>query len=210
LRSADATTLFRVFLAILAIYLVIIKFNPFVIIILLAVAIILDAIDGFFALYEVSKGKIGFLTYLKHSLGDKKAKEHVAKYKAEISKIAPAGARIDVAGDRIIEFGFWMLFLYLHIVPLWIVIAVVIRHAFADALMGAKGTSMKAKTSIARRLYTSNLSRWGINVVKFVTFSYLVLVYVAGYPALIGTVLVYVLFAFIMLRGAAEIYEALI
>ena len=40
------------------------------------------------------------------------------------------------------------------------------------------------------------------------TFAYLPFVYISGYPIIVGYVLVTVLVAYIMLRGAAELYES--
>ena len=64
------------------------------------------------------------------------------------------------------------------------------------------------KTGFAKAVYSSNIGRGFVNVVKFVTFAYLPFVYISGYPIIVGYVLVAVLVAYIMLRGAAELYES--
>ena len=115
---------------------------------------------------------------------------------------------MDIAGDRVAEYSMWVVFTYLHIIPLIILLLIIVRHSFADAMMGAKGTSSKMKSPFARAIYSSNTSRAVINALKFITFAYLILVYVNSYPILIGYVLVGALFTFIMLRGTAEIYES--
>ncbi len=209
MRSADAVTLLRVPLILLLAYMVFVKFSALADIILMAIIFAMDALDGFYAVKEAGKGSVSFYQYLSAALGNAAAKARVSALKKKIKSIAPYGPRLDVAGDRVIEYTLWVLFTYLHIVPLIILLLVVVRHSFADALMGAKGTSSKMKTKFASVIYSSNLWRGGINVVKFVTFAYLVMVYVSGYPIDIGYILVGILFTYIMLRGAAEIYESL-
>lgn len=202
-------TYLRTALVIIVAYLVIFKFNPYLIIFLLAVAMLSDAIDGYFAVRDESKGKISFFTYVKATTGNKRAWEAVHTIKQNVSKSAPYGPRIDVAGDRISEYVLWVTFAFLGIVPLFILFVIIIRHSFADALLGARGTSSKMHSKIAKALYASNASRAGIQITKFVAFSYLVLVYVAKYPLWLGYVLIGILTIYILARGVAEIYEAM-
>ncbi len=208
IRSADLVTYLRTALIIALAYLVIVRFNAFIIIFLLAVAMLSDAIDGYFAVREESNGKIGFITYVRAATGNKKEWDIVHKIKQKASESAPYGPRIDIAGDRISEYVLWVTFTYLGIVPLFVLFIIIIRHSFADALLGAKGTSSKMHSKIARALYASNASRAGIQITKFVTFAYLTLVYVLEYPLWIGYILIGILTAYILIRGIAEIYEA--
>ncbi len=198
IRSADMVTYLRTALIILVAYLVIVRFNDVVIIVLFAIAILSDAIDGYFAVREASNGKISFLTYFRATTGNKTAWAKVHAIKQKASKSAPYGPRIDIAGDRISEYVLWVTFVFLHIVPLFILFIIIIRHSFADALLGAKGTSSKMKSKIAKVIYASNASRAGIQITKFVTFSYLVLVYVASFPISIGYVLIGILTVYIV------------
>lgn len=209
MRSADAATLLRTALAILVVYLIIVKFYPIATILLIAIVMALDGVDGYLAVSEASSGKIGFFTYMKSSMGNPTAKKIVGSVKKKISKSAPHGPRMDVAGDRVVEYSLWIVFTYVHILPIYVILIVLIRHSFVDALMAAKGTSSKMRTGLAQKLYSSNIARGGINVVKFVTFSYLVLMYVSNYPAIIGYILVIILVLYILARGAAEAYESL-
>jgi hypothetical protein len=101
-----------------------------------------------------------------------------------------------------------VVFSFLAIEPVFVVLIVIIRHSVADALMASKGTSSKMKTPTARALTSSSFARGAKNVLKFVTFSYLILVYSAGFPILPGYVLVAALVALILASGAAEIYES--
>ncbi|MEM0094505.1 MAG: hypothetical protein QW046_01335 [Candidatus Micrarchaeaceae archaeon] len=209
MRSADAVTIGRIPIMFLLVYMIIFKFNAFVDIIIIALIFLMDALDGYFAVREASGNSVSFSEYVMASLGKSSAKARIKKIKESVSKIAPYGPRLDIAGDRIIEYSFWILFTYLSIVPLYILLLIVIRHSLADALMGARGTSSKLKTKFARVIYSSALFRGGINVAKFVTFSYLVLVYLLAYPIWIGYLLIGILFTYIMVRGAAEIYEGI-
>lgn len=208
MRSADATTLIRVMLIVFVAYLILAKFNPIAIIILIGIALLLDAVDGFFAVNEASKGRVSFGMYIDSLRGDPKSRNIVNGFKKELSKTAKFGPRMDVAGDRAVEYILWAVYTYVNVIPLFILFIVIIRHSFVDAFMAAKGTSSKMKTNFARAVYSSNLGRGGINVVKFLAFSYLSLVYIWAYPAWIGYVLVAILLAYILLRGAAEVLEA--
>ncbi len=208
MRSADAVTLIRVGIIVVVAYLVLTKFNPIIIAILIAIAMLLDAVDGYFAIREASAGKIGFGKYISAALGDKKAKQSVSNYKKKLASISKYGARIDVAGDRAVEYILWMVYVYTGVLPFLVIVIVVIRHSFVDAVMAARGTSSKMKTKFAQLVYSSNLGRGGINVVKFLTFAYLAFVYIWLYPDWIGHALAAILLIYIILRGIAEIYEA--
>ncbi len=208
MRNADIATLIRVLLIVLVAYLILAKFNPIAIIILIAVALLLDAVDGFLAVNQESHGAVGLATYISSLRGNAKAKQLVKGIKQRMSRSARFGPRMDVAGDRAVEYILWAVYTIAGVVPLFVLIIIIIRHSFVDAFMAAKGTSSKMKTKFAQIVYSSNLWRGGINVVKFLTFAYLSLVYVWDYPIWIGYVLITILVAYILLRGAAEICEA--
>lgn len=208
MRSADASTILRILLVLFVIYLVILKVNPIITITLLAIAFILDGVDGYLAIRESSKGKISLSMYINYALGSKENAKQIKSIKQNIGKTAKHGPRFDVAADRITEYSFWILFTFLNIIPLFVILIIIIRHSLVDAFLGAKGTSSKAKSSAARIFYTSNASRALINVLKFVTFSYLILVFTAAFPIYIGYILVFLTVLLIVIRGTAEIYES--
>ena len=207
MRSADASTIFRVGLVLLVIFLAAIGFNPLVSIALLALAFVLDGVDGYLALREASGGRLGPLEYLDYAISGANTRR-IRALKEKTAKIARYGPRLDVAGDRITEYSFWGAFTVFGIVPLFVLIIIIIRHSIADALLGAKGTSSRMRTGFARALYSSNASRGAVNVLKFVTFSYFILAYVSGFPMVFAYVLMAVLVIFIVARGAAEVYES--
>ena len=150
MRTADFITLVRIALIIPIVYLVLLKVNPIIPITLFVIAILFDGLDGFAALYSQSKGKIGFMEYLKYSLGDETNAKKIKDLKTSIGETAKHGPRMDIAGDRIMEYSMWALFLFVDIVPLIIVLAIIMRHSIADALMAARGTSSKMKTRFAQ------------------------------------------------------------
>ena len=209
MRLADAITLLRTALIIAVAYMIIFKLYPYLIVAIIAFAMLLDGVDGYAALWQESGGEISFAEYLKAASGNALIAKKVKKIKERIQKHAPHGPRMDVAGDRIVEYVFWILFTYLRIIPLFVLFIIVVRHSFADALMGARGTSSKMKTRFAKAVYSSNISRGGVNVLKFLAFSYLSLVYTLNYPAMPGYALVVILVSLVLLRGAAEIYESI-
>lgn len=208
MRHADIATMFRIALAPIIAYTVLLQVNPAIPILLFAIALVSDGIDGLLALSEASKGKIDLATYLKYALGDATSSRLVARYKSKIGRESPHGLRMDIAGDRILEYSLWMLFTYVQILPFYVILLIIGRHSVADALMAGKGTSSKAKTRFAKIMYSSKASRLVANVLKFVTFSYLMLVYISGWNLPVGYALASLLVTFVMLRGAAEIYES--
>ena len=208
MRAADGATYFRVALGIFAAYLIIIKSNPILIALLIAVTMILDAVDGYLAVWQASKGRVSLIDYLRSAAGNAKYAKQIKAIKQKVSESARFGPRIDIAGDRVVEYVFWITYSFVNVIPLFVLILIVIRHSFVDAFMAARGTSSKMKTRFAQVVFASNLWRSGINVVKFLAFSYLAFVYVWAYPAWIGYVLVTILVAYILLRGAAEIYDS--
>ncbi len=208
MRSADAATLIRVVIALAAAWLVLLKYNPWVIALMIGLAMLLDAVDGYFAVSEASGGKVGIIDYIGYALGSKKKAFKVNSYRAKVKATAKFGARMDIAGDRIMEYAFWIVFTYLGLLPLGVLFLIMIRHSFVDALMGEKGTSSKMNTSFASVVYSSKIGRLITPVLKFLAFAYLAFVYVSGYPIMVGYALVGLLLFFILLRGAAEAYEA--
>lgn len=207
MRNADVATVIRVLMVFFVAYFIIIKINPVYDVLILLIAFLLDGFDGYLAIREASNGKITFIMYIKASRGDSKYKKEVKELKEGISKRYPHGPRMDVAGDRAVEYALWAVFTYLNILPLFVILIVIFRHSFVDGLMAAKGTSNKMKSRFARIFYSSNISRGGVNVVKFLTFSYLILVYVSNFPIIYGYILTAILLMYIILRGTAEVYE---
>ncbi len=210
MREADEITLLRTVLVFPIAYMILSKFQPaWITIVLMVVMFVMDALDGYAAVKEKSRGEVTMLEYAMAALGDMVARHKVSGYKAKKGKGDSYGPRLDIAGDRVTEYILWIVFVAVNIVPLFVLMLIVVRHSFADALMGARGTSSKMKSRFARLVYSSNIGRGGVAVVKVVTFSYLTLVYTSGWNLTVGYALTAVLAAYILIRGAAEIYESL-
>ncbi len=209
MRSADLTTIIRSIIILIVAYLVIIKFNLYFNIFLLIIAIVLDGVDGFLAIKEIDNS-FSFLSYIKAQvLNNKKEKEKIKKLKLLTKEKAKYGARLDVAGDRIIEYTIFSLFVYLHFIPLLFLLISFFIHSFADALMGSKGTSSKMKTKLASIFYTSNWSRALANLLKIASFSMLIFSYQTGLFYQFTFALTTLLLIFIILRGSIEIFESI-
>ncbi|MGC8479184.1 MAG: CDP-alcohol phosphatidyltransferase family protein [Candidatus Micrarchaeia archaeon] len=209
MRSADFATVFRVLLVFISVYLIILKINPLLIIFLLLIAFILDGVDGYLAIREESKNTVSFISYINSFKKSSQNKKKIKEIKESISKKHKHGPRMDVAGDRAIEYALWSVFIYLNVLPFFVILIVIFRHSFVDAIMGAKGTSNKMKTKLGRIVYSSSIGRGGVNVVKFLTFSYLTFVYVSDFPIFFGYILTGILLLYIVVRGVAEVVESL-
>ena len=210
MRTADSITLLRTLLVIPVAYAILVKFSPALVVLAIAIIFLSDALDGYAAIREASRGSIGFLDYIKgEALGNSGMHRRIARLKPLLKRHARYGARIDVAGDRATEYIFWIVFIYTGIVPLFILFLIVLRHSFVDGLMGQKGTSSRMRSRFAQAIYSSPAGRSGVGALKAITFSYLSLVYMLKYPAIIGYVLVALLFAYIMIRGLAEIHDSI-
>ncbi len=208
MRSADEATLLRSLLIILVAYLVIINFNVFVNIILLIIAIVLDGIDGYLAMRDYEK--ISFIDYIMISISkNKEKKDIIREAKHRSSQNVSYGARLDIAGDRIIEYTIFALFVYLHFLPFYVLLISLFIHSFADALMGSRGTSSKMQTRMARIFYTSNWSRGVANILKILSFSLLIFSYQTRQIIDITYIFTGLLLLFIVLRGLIEIYESI-
>ncbi|MEM0074348.1 MAG: CDP-alcohol phosphatidyltransferase family protein [Candidatus Micrarchaeaceae archaeon] len=199
MRSADAVTIFRVLLVFAIAYLIYLKFNAAALVLLILVAFLLDEVDGYLALGS----KTNFIKYITIEAHGK----HVYK-EEDVAKLPKYGSALDIAGDRITEYTFWIAFAFLHVVPLFILFIVIIRNSLSDAFVStSKKTFHNMRTGFGKIAY-SHLARGAIGASKAVVFSYLTLVFVLGWPKVIGYVLVAYLITFFLLRGAAEIYEA--
>jgi phosphatidylglycerophosphate synthase len=202
MRSADIVTAVRLALVFIIAYFIIIHIDAALVVLLLLVMFGLDNLDGYFAVSR-NPSMADFLSYTKREL---KGKENS---KSKSAKRPPKyGAALDIAGDRITEYTFWILFTWLYIIPLYVVLIIMTRNCLADALTLSKGKTFSKMHSAFGRVASSHKSRASYQVVKSSAIIYLTLVYLAAWPIWIGYALVAAAVAFSLLRGAAEIYEA--
>ncbi len=202
MRQADITTLLRLPLLLIVIYTIVARANPLIVLFAIAVLFISDAADGYMG------------TQHRHTLPDFThyllEEAHLAKRRERKRAQAPGYAPfLDIAVDRIIEYAFWLTFTYLQILPWFVVVIIFVRNTIADALVFRKGRTFSTMESRFGRLASSHISRGAYAIIKAVNFAYLAMVAVASWPISVGYVATTVVVAFSLLRGAAEISEAL-
>ncbi|MCL5239675.1 MAG: hypothetical protein M1286_04390 [Candidatus Marsarchaeota archaeon] len=202
MRSADATTLLRLPLLAIVIYAILVRAGAVAVLLALALLFASDAADGYMG------------TDHRHTLSDfvhyLLEEAHLAR-KRERRRPTPPGyaAYLDIAVDRVVEYGLWLAFTALYLLPWYVIVIVFIRNTIADALVVGKKKNFGNMKSGFGRIASSHISRGAYAILKAVNFGYLALVAVAAWPIGIGYVLTIGVVAFSLLRGAAEISEAL-
>ncbi len=203
MRSADIVTLLRFPLLLLVAYAIYIKVNAIAVVLLIVLLFASDAFDGYFA----SMGE--------HSLPDMAAyliHEATGRgKKKEFPKDMPSyGAWLDIGMDRVVEYVLWLLFVYVAIIPLFVFAIIFVRNTIADSLVMRKKKNFSKMHSGFGRIASSHVSRGAYGALKAINFVYLALVFVSGWPVAEAYVLTGAVVVFSLVRGAAEIYEALI
>ncbi len=138
------------------------------------------------------------------------------------------GAMFDILGDRVVEQIYWLLFLALHWVPLWMVMAVIVRGVLVDGFRAiateqgytAFGSTSMMQSPLGILLVSSRFSRWTYAACKAVAFSLVILVHMPG-PGLAGirdpwqhqlewpvTIALYATVAFCLIRGLPVLIES--
>ena len=130
-------------------------------------------------------------------------------YAAKKERKTTYGARLDIAGDRAIEYVFWILYTYIGLLPLYVVFIIVLRNSFADAFVLAKNRSFARMKTGLGRIASSHISRGAYGALKAITFTYLALVFVAAWPISVGYALVGATVTYSVIRGVAEVEDAL-
>ena len=100
------------------------------------------------------------------------------------------GAIFDIAGDRVVEMVFWIVFAHLHVIPVWIPIAMVTRGFLIDAMrsLGLKegktafGANTMMRSPVTKWLTGSRFMRAFYGVAKVLAFGFLTGLYGARLP----------------------------
>ena len=100
------------------------------------------------------------------------------------------GAIFDIAGDRVVEMVFWIVFAYLDVIPVWIPIAMVTRGFMVDALRSlglregktAFGPNTMMRSPETKWLTGSRFMRGFYGVAKVLAFGFLAGLYGARLP----------------------------
>lgn len=116
---------------------------------------------------------------------------YVARKLNEASKL---GAVIDILGDRVVEYLYWLYFFSFHWVPLWVPLLVIIRGVVVDGFRAialehgftAFGSSSMMRSPVGILLVSSRFSRWSYAVFKAIAFSFMILVHHPDLPALLS------------------------
>ncbi len=203
MRSADMVSLLRLPLLAFLVYLVLIRFNPVVVVLVLFFLFISDAFDGYFA----TLGKHTLPDFLGYFWNEAMGRKKTKKFPKKMPKYA---AYLDIAIDRIIDYTLWGLFTLLGLLPLIVIVVVFIRNTISDFLVVRSGKTFAKMHSAFGRIASSHIIRGANSALKAINFAFLALVFIAGWPIAIAYVLTAITVALILLRGAAEIYEALL
>jgi CDP-diacylglycerol--glycerol-3-phosphate 3-phosphatidyltransferase len=100
------------------------------------------------------------------------------------------GAVFDIAGDRVVEMTFWVVFAHLGIIPVWIPLAMIARGFMIDAMrsLGLKegktafGTNSMMRSPITQWLTGSRFMRAFYGVAKVLAFGFLAGLFGARLP----------------------------
>jgi CDP-diacylglycerol--glycerol-3-phosphate 3-phosphatidyltransferase len=92
------------------------------------------------------------------------------------------GGILDIAGDRVVEMAYWIVFAVLNWIPVWIPLLYLVRGTFVDALrsrasekgLTAFGAHTMMHSKIGKFLVASNFSRFTYAVAKAVAFCFLI------------------------------------
>jgi len=100
------------------------------------------------------------------------------------------GAIFDIAGDRVVEMTFWVVYAHLNLVPLWVPLAMLTRGFLVDALRstGYKegktpfGANTMMRSPLTKWLTGSRFMRGFYGVAKVLAFGFLAGLYGARLP----------------------------
>ncbi len=202
MRNADLVTSLRILFLFAVLYAIVVKVNAVAVVLLVILLFLSDTLDGYMATLGGHSPQDFILYMIDEARGIKKKK---------FPKTMPAyAAYFDIAVDRVVEYGFWLLFIYLALLPWFVFVIVFARNTLADFLVLRRGKSFSSMHTGFGRIASSHVSRGAYGALKALAFIYLALVFIAGLPLIVGYAMVALVVAFSLLRGAAEIYEALV
>ncbi len=201
MRSADLATTLRIIMIFAAAYLLLVKPQYYAVaVFLIIVSFALDFVDGYLALGR----KHNFFSYL-----SSEARGIKTYTKKDTEKLPKYGSAFDIAGDRITEYVLWLAFTFTGIVPIFVIFVIVTRNALSDAFTLSMKKNFHAMHSKFGKIASSHISRGIYGTTKALMFVYLSLIYALNLPLDIGYALIGIVVTYSLLRGAAEIYEAL-
>jgi len=141
----------------------------------------------------------------------------------KLNQTTKLGATLDIAGDRVVEMAYWIVFAILGWIPAWIPLLFLVRGTFVDAIraqaseqgLTAFGEKTMMESGLGKFLVSSNFSRGAYAVVKAVAFCLLIAANIAGvqqspYGQIVSSVAIYCAYAsaaFCVIRGLPVLVE---
>ena len=138
----------------------------------------------------------------------------------KLKQSSKLGGILDIAGDRVVELAYWILFATLQWIPVWVPLLFVVRGIFVDAIrshaseMGytAFGEKTMMQSGIGKFLVASNFSRFSYAVAKALAFCLVIAAHTEKGAAWglnpWALFLVYFSCAFCIIRGLPVILES--
>jgi CDP-diacylglycerol--glycerol-3-phosphate 3-phosphatidyltransferase len=129
------------------------------------------------------------------------------------------GGMLDIAGDRVVEIAYWIVFATLGWIPVWVPLLFLVRGTFVDSIrafasqkgMTAFGEKTMMKSGLGKFLVASNFSRFSYAIAKAFAFCLMIAAHTTyGATTIIPQVadfLVYFSCAFCIIRGLPVLIE---
>jgi phosphatidylglycerophosphate synthase len=100
----------------------------------------------------------------------------------KLNQATKMGAVLDIAGDRVVEMAYWIVFATLGWIPVWVPLLFLVRGTFVDAIRAqaseqgftAFGEKTMMESPIGKFIVASNFMRFGYAVVKAVAFALMI------------------------------------
>jgi CDP-diacylglycerol--glycerol-3-phosphate 3-phosphatidyltransferase len=139
----------------------------------------------------------------------------------KLNQATKLGAVLDIAGDRVVEMAYWIVFASLGWIPVWVPLLFLVRGTFVDAIRAyaseqgftAFGEKTMMQSAIGKFLVASNFSRFTYAVAKALAFCFLIaartsLASASHLPEIAANAFLYIACAFCVIRGLPVLIEA--
>ena len=140
----------------------------------------------------------------------------------KLNQTSKLGAILDIAGDRVVEMAYWIVFAVLNWIPVWIPLLFLVRGTFVDAMRAqasekgftAFGDKTMMETPLGKFLVASNFSRFTYAIVKAVAFCLIIATHTqfalesAPWINPVAMACAYAACAFCMVRGLPVLIES--
>ncbi len=137
----------------------------------------------------------------------------------KLNQCTKLGAVLDIAGDRVVEMLYWIVFAVLGWIPPWVPIVFLVRGTFVDAIRAqvaeqgftAFGAKTMMQSPVGKFLVASNFSRFSYAVAKAAAFCLVIAGHIDQAPPAVlaaGLFCTYFSTAFCIIRGLPVLIEA--